>query len=267
LSYAATNCALNLNVDAVCSVGVTGLVSVMGELAATASLAAATCTGVPPQLTTTKISVLGDQTVRDGRRLMIGQGPIGVGVQCGVDVGMVVANLANMGISINSAVNSGQCGRVSLNGPINKVAGLGFVVTFINLIVVHCQDFLDVSALCGASISGIITAAAAMAPYGAAVHAACAKGGVLKNPEKQKAINSLYKVPTPRRLEELNELKAANDAMANLKGLRQELEAKLGFNASVPTLYSEMVQLLDDGVAGAGETSSMRGATQEECEE
>ncbi|CAE7917585.1 unnamed protein product, partial [Symbiodinium sp. KB8] len=63
LSYAATICALNLNVDAVCSVGVTGLVSVMGELAATASLAAATCTGVPPQLTTTKISVLGDQTV------------------------------------------------------------------------------------------------------------------------------------------------------------------------------------------------------------
>ena len=127
LSYAATNCALNLNVDAVCSVGVTGLVSVMGELAATASLAAATCTGVPPQLTTTKISVLGDQTVRDGRRLLVGQGPIGVGVQCGVDVGMVVANLANMGISINLAVNSGQCGRVSLNGPINKVAGLGLV--------------------------------------------------------------------------------------------------------------------------------------------
>ena len=124
LSYAATNCALNLNVDAVCSVGVTGLVSVMGELAATASLAAATCTGVPPQLTTTKISVLGDQTVRDGRRLLIGHGPSGVGVQCGVDVGMVVANLANMGISINSAVNSGQCGRVSLDGPINKVTGL-----------------------------------------------------------------------------------------------------------------------------------------------
>ena len=124
LSYAATNCALNLNVDAVCSVGVTGLVSVMGELAATASLAAATCTGVPPQVTTTKISVIGDQTVRDGRRLLAGQGPIGVGVQCGVDVSMVVANLANMGMSINSAVNSGQCGRVSLNGPINKVAGL-----------------------------------------------------------------------------------------------------------------------------------------------
>ena len=280
LSYTATNCTLNLNVDAVCSVGVTGLVSVMGELAATASLAAATCTGVPPQLTTTKISVLGDQTVRDGRRLLVGQGPIGVGVQCGVDVGMVVANLANMGISINSAVNSGQCGRVLLNWHFNKVTGIfsalctvdiggaiaymSQVVTLINLIVVHCQDFLDVSALCGASISGIITAAAAMAPYGAAVHAGCAKGGVVKNPKKQ-----VYIVPTPRRLEQLNELK---DAMANLKGLRQELEAKLGFNASVPTLYSEanleqMVQLMDDGVAGDSETSSMRGSMQEECEE
>ena len=228
LSYAATNCALNLNVDAVCSVGVTGLVSVMGELAATASLAAATCTGVPPQLTTTKISVLGDQTVRDGRRLLIGEGPIGVGVQCGVNVGMVVANLANMGLSINSAVNSGQCGRVSLNGPLNKVTGIftalctvdiggaiaymSQVVTFINLIVVHCQDFLDVSALCGASISGIITSAAAMAPYGAAVHAACAKGGILKNPEAQKKISELYTVPTPRRLEELKELKDSQPA-------------------------------------------------------
>ena len=60
--------------------------------------------------------------------------------------------------------------------------------------------------------------------------------------------------------------------MANLKGLRQELEAKLGFNASVPTLYSEanleqMVQLMDDGVAGDSDTSSMRGSMQEECEE
>ena len=55
--------------------------------------------------------------------------------------------------------------------------------------------------------------------------------------------------------------------MANLKSLRQQLEAKLGFNASVPTMYSEanleqMIKLMDDGVAGDGETAS----TQEECE-
>ena len=68
LALAASNCALNLNVDAVCSAGITGLVSGLGEIAAGASLGAATCTGTPPQLTTTKISVLGDQTVRDSRR-------------------------------------------------------------------------------------------------------------------------------------------------------------------------------------------------------
>ena len=154
------------------------------------------------------------------------------------------------------------------------IAYMSQVVTFINLIVVHCQDFLDVSALCGASISGIITAAAAMAPYGAAVHAACAKGSILKNPKKAEAISSLYTVPTPRRLEELKQLNAVKDAMANLKDLRQQLEAKLGFNASVPTMYSEanmeqMIQLMDDGV-GDNTEKSMRGSpvfSEEECDE
>ncbi|CAJ1441302.1 unnamed protein product [Effrenium voratum] len=155
LSLAASYCASSINVDAICSAGVNGLVSVMGELAATASLAAATCTGTPPQLTTTQISVLGDQTVR-GRRLLIGEGPVGNGIQCGVDVGMVAANIANMGLAINSAVNSGNCNWQSLHSPLNKLKGIpealctvdiggavayvGQVVTFINLIVVHCQD-------------------------------------------------------------------------------------------------------------------------------
>ena len=35
--------------------------------------------------------------------------------QCGVDVGMVVANIANMGISINSAVR--LCGKLGSNCP------------------------------------------------------------------------------------------------------------------------------------------------------
>ena len=155
LSLAASFCASSINVDALCSAGVNGLVSVMGELAATASLAAATCTGTPPQLTTTQISVLGDQTVR-GRRLLIGEGTIGNGVQCMVDVGMVASNIANMGLAINSAVNSGNCNWQSLHSPLNKLKGIpealctvdiggavayiGQVVTFINLIVVHCQD-------------------------------------------------------------------------------------------------------------------------------
>ena len=230
----------------------------------------------------------GDQTVRggvDGRRLLIGQGPVGNGVQCAVDVGVVVANIANMGISINSAVNSGFCGRNLIKGPINKVTGIfdalctvdiggaiaymSQVVTFINLIVVHCQDFLDVSALCGGSIAGIITAAAAMAPYGAAVHAACAKGDILKSPEKQAKINELHKVPTVhRRLQELD------DAMTNLKEIRKSLENHLGFNASTPYMYSsanlqKLMELMDDGVGQGEDKASMRGASMlsEECEE
>ena len=153
------------------------------------------------------------------------------------------------------------------------IAYMSQVVTFINLIVVYCQDFLDVSALCGASISGIITAAAAMAPYGAAVHAACAEGDVLKNPKKQELINGLYTVPTfPRRLEEVKKVQELKDAMANLKDLRQKLESKIGFNASVPTMYSEanmeqMIQLMNDGIAGDAETSMRGSATKDVCDE
>ena len=153
------------------------------------------------------------------------------------------------------------------------IAYMSQVVTFINLIVVHCQDFLDVSALCGASISGIITAAAAMAPYGAAVHVACAEGDVLKHPKKQGLINGLYTVPTfPRRLEEVKKVQEMKDAMANLKDLRQQLESKIGFNASVPTMYSEanmeqMIQLMKDGIAGDAETSMRGSATKDVCDE
>lgn len=245
LSFAASNCAITTNVNALCSVGVTGLVSAMGELAATASLAAATCVPTPPSLTTTKISVLGDQTVRGapGRRLMIGEGAIGNGVQCGIDVGMVVTNIANMGLAINGAVNSGMCGWKAKASPLNKLTGIpealcavdiggavtyiSQVVTFINLIVVHCNDFLDISALCGASVAGITTAAAAISPYGAAVHAACRENHIAKSPKLQEKINGLYDVPdVPRRLTELK------DAMANVREIRGRLEKELGFNAS-----------------------------------
>jgi len=245
LSFAASNCAITTNVNALCSVGVTGLVSAMGELAATASLAAATCVPTPPSLTTTKISVLGDQTVRGapGRRLLIGEGAIGNGVQCGIDVGMVVTNIANMGLAINGAVNSGMCGWKAKASPLNKLTGIpealctvdiggavtyiSQVVTFINLIVVHCNDFLDISALCGASVAGITTAAAAISPYGAAVHAACRENHIAKSPKLQEKINGLYDVPdVPRRLTELK------DAMANVREIRGRLEKELGFNAS-----------------------------------
>ena len=141
------------------------------------------------------------------------------------------------------------------------------MVTFINLVVVHCQDFLDVSALCGASIAGITTSAAAIAPYGAAVHAACAKNLLTKNAALQAKINSLYTVPQPRRLQELE------DTVSNLKSIRQKLEQHLGINATASSTaisradLENMVTLIDGGVDA--EKTSMRGSSEffEECEE
>ena len=147
LALAASNCALSINVDAICSAGITGLVSAMGEIAAGASLGAATCTGTPPQLTTTKISVLRDQTVRDGRRLLIGEGAVGNGVQCGVDVGMVAANIANLGLAINKAVNVNKCKASTFRSPLNVFKGIpeslctvdiGGAVAYIGQVVTLC---------------------------------------------------------------------------------------------------------------------------------
>eukprot|EP00913_Durusdinium_trenchii_P007444 g6998.t1 len=202
ISLAASNCALTLNVDSVCAAGVTGVVSAFGEISAGACLGAVTCSPTPPALTTTKISVLGDQTVRGaapGRRLLIGEGTIGNGVQCGIDVGMVAANIANMGLAINKAVNVNRCGKFATETlPLNVLKGIpdalctvdiagavayiSQVVTFINLIVVHCQDFLDVNALCAGSIAAITTGASAIAAYSGALHAACRYNGLLKQP-------------------------------------------------------------------------------------
>ncbi|CAE8629013.1 unnamed protein product [Polarella glacialis] len=106
LSLAAANCAesteVNQKIDSICAAGVSGLVSALGELSATAALTAATC-GPPPSLSTSRISELGDQTLSKGRRLLIGEGTVGNGIQCMVDVEFVLENIANMGLAINAA--------------------------------------------------------------------------------------------------------------------------------------------------------------------
>ena len=116
-----------------------------------------------------------------------------------------------MGIAINKAVNVNKCKASTFRSPIavfkgipqalctvdigGAVAYIGQVVTFINLIVVHCQDFLDVNALCAGSIAAITTGAAAIAPYGAAVHAGCAENKFLKNPKSQALLSALWTAP------------------------------------------------------------------------
>ncbi|CAE8671591.1 unnamed protein product [Polarella glacialis] len=168
LSLAAANCAesteVTQKIDSICAAGVSGLVSALGELSG-----------------------------------------LGNGIQCMVDVEFVLENIANMGLAINGAANAPSCKKKSLDSKLNKKTGLpsalctvdiggaiayfGQVITFIQLAIVHCMDFLDVHALCGAGISGIITSAAAIAPHGAAVHAACRYNKLAKSPEEQAAFD------------------------------------------------------------------------------
>ena len=61
--------------------------------------------------------------------------------------------------------------------------------------LISVQDFLDVNALCAGSIAAITTGAAAIAPYGAAVHAGCANNKFLKNKKSQDLLNALWTAP------------------------------------------------------------------------
>ncbi|CAE8642886.1 unnamed protein product [Polarella glacialis] len=176
LSLAAANCAesteVNQKIDSICAAGVSGLVSALGELSATAALTAATC-GPPPSLSTSKISELGDQTLSKGRRLLVGEGTVGNGIQCMVDVEFVLENIANMGLAINGAANAPSCKKKSLDSKLNKKTGLPSALCTVDI----------------GGISGIITSAAAIAPYGAAVHAACRYNKLAKSSEEQAAFD------------------------------------------------------------------------------
>jgi len=270
LSLAASDCAKSANIDAVCSAGVTGLVAVLGEVAAGASLAAPTCTteaqqsgGASLKLPTSKISELGDQTLNgkytgrllstpheasseEGRRLLIGQGAVGNGIQCSVDVAMVAENAADIGLSINQAVNNkfDYCKKGVKQDSLTRslcavdvggaIAYLSQVITFISLAILHCKDFLDVKALCSASVAAIVTGAAGIAPFGAAINAGCAK-----NKEAKAAVASLN-IPGGRRLAEISDLKmplkpGKPDSIARMNEVMQDLRAtmtKLGHNVS-----------------------------------
>ena len=101
---------------------------------------------------------------------------------------------------------------------------------------VFSQDFLDVNALCAGSIAAITTGAAAIAPYGAAVHAACANNHFLKTPKSQEQLSALWNSPGydpvsglkhPRRLTEEEEMAAKQplkESLAQIAANRETLE-------------------------------------------
>ena len=93
------------------------------------------------------------------------------------------------------------------------------------------EDFLDVNALCAGSIAAITTGAAAIAPYGAAVHAACRYGHFLKTPKAVAQVNALWTAPAfdplsgiARRLEEEPATPPLKESLAKLEANRNSLE-------------------------------------------
>ena len=98
------------------------------------------------------------------------------------------------------------------------------------------QDFLDINALCAGSIAAITTGAAAIAPYGAAVHAGCALNHFLKTPKSQTQLSKLWNspgydpvsgLPHPRRLTEEEEMAAKQplkESLAQIAANRETLE-------------------------------------------
>ena len=96
------------------------------------------------------------------------------------------------------------------------------------------QDFLDINALCAGSIAAITTGTAAIAPYAAAVHAACRYGHFLKTPKAGKQIAKLWSSPgydpvsgIERRLEESEEetaQKPLKESLDQIAANRESLE-------------------------------------------
>ena len=95
---------------------------------------------------------------------------------------------------------------------------------------------MDVNALCAGSIAAITTGATAIAPYGAAVHAACANNHFLKTPKAQTQLSALWNSPGydpvsglkhPRRLTEEEETAAKQplkESLAQIAANRETLE-------------------------------------------
>lgn len=96
------------------------------------------------------------------------------------------------------------------------------------------------NALCAGSIAAITTGAAAIAPYGAAVHAGCANNKFLKNPKSQALLSALWTAPEfdplagTRRLEQKPTAEQSlEESLAQIAATRASLE-ELKKATSVP---------------------------------
>lgn len=185
LSSAVSSCDTFPNVGAECAAGVAGIVGALGEVAASGTLAMTSCkeypmagfkadafdtTGAGSFGDSMPMSAIGDQ-FRGPRRLFVGTGIGGMGVQCGVDVGFIVDNIYDTIFYIQQAVQLNTCTKHVRYGPYNYLTGvpeaacaldiagaiawISQIGTFVQQLVSHCPDLLELPTLCGSSASGL----------------------------------------------------------------------------------------------------------------
>ncbi|CAK9009884.1 Beta-adaptin-like protein C [Durusdinium trenchii] len=201
LSSAVSTCDTFPNVGAECASGVAGILGALGEVAASGTLAMTSCKQYPlagfkadQYSRDAKIDSAGHSTMRISqvanhgppeRRLFMGAGLMGTGVQCGVDIGFIVDNIYDTIFYIQQAVSISSCSKHTRYGPYNYLTGvpeaacamdisgaiawITQIATFVQQLISHCPDILELPTLCGSSATGLLSSASQIASWGSQV--------------------------------------------------------------------------------------------------
>lgn len=204
LSSAVSTCGTFPNVGADCAAGVAGIVGALGEVAASGTLAMTSCKEFPlagfradSYTADARVNIEGEPAVRisqvgarePGRRLFMGSGIGGTGVQCGVDVGFIADNIYDTVFYIHQAIQLNSCRKRVRYGAYNYLTGvpeaacaldiagaiawITQIATFVQQLISHCPDILELPTLCGSSITGMASSASQIASWGSQVAIAC----------------------------------------------------------------------------------------------
>lgn len=208
LSLAAQNCAdtFSTNVGALCAGAVSGIVANVAQLSSMSALVSATCDpknidkitpGHVPHNFGRPVHDrrLGkdNSTEKQARRLTFGGGIEADATQCVIDATSIAWWLAQAGLAINSAANPDAAGSCHLFHNIQHVKGNAFrysqalctvdvagalfafgqAIEYLQLAATHCTDQLNLRAMCGAGVDGIVSSFAGFATSGSAVWTAC----------------------------------------------------------------------------------------------
>lgn len=233
LSSAVSTCDTFPNVGAECASGVAGIVGALGEIAASGTLAMTSCSQYPmagfkadQYNQDAKIDSAGHSTMRISqvanhgppeRRLFMGSGFMGTGVQCGVDVGFIVDNIYDTIFYIQQAVQLDSCSKRTRYGPYNYLTGvpeaacavdiagaiawITQIATFVQQLISHCPDILELPTLCGSSVTGLASSASQIASWGSQVAIACGESESVTIITRVIAFTNPYKQVSGREVE------------------------------------------------------------------